>query len=243
MKVYVIHGSPLSGKSTYVDKCKGDNDLVYDYDLLMSAISGKPVHAYNKNLIQYVLAIRDLLITKLKSESLISTAWIITTNINNDLRESLAELNPVYIEIQIDIQEAKQRLKSNPGNRNVKIWEEAIDKYFIKPNNYFITCKSKDYSKFYTTKEWRRKRIIILKRDNFQCQEAKRYGRVEEANIVHHIIPIKDRPDLKLDSRNLTSLTEIMHNKMHKIDGSLSKLGEELKDRMLRKYPGLLQAQ
>ncbi len=70
MKTYVIHGSPLSGKSTYVQNHKGDNDIIYDFDLIMAAISGLPTHQDNKNLIPYVIDTRDLIITRLKSEKI-----------------------------------------------------------------------------------------------------------------------------------------------------------------------------
>ena len=64
MNVYVVHGPPLSGKSTYVQEHKGPNDLVFDFDLIMSALSGLPVHQHNENLIGYVLDIRDLIINR-----------------------------------------------------------------------------------------------------------------------------------------------------------------------------------
>lgn len=231
MKVYVVHGSPLSGKSTYVEKHKGDNDLVYDFDLIMSAISGLPIHQDNKNLIDYVLTIRDAIISKLKSEKNIDTAWIITTKVTEELKQSLIGLNPIYKEMKIDIKTAKQRLKENPDNRDIKEYTEVIDRYFIGTS---------DNTKFYNSKEWKRKREVILKRDIYQCRECKRYGKTIEANTVHHILPIEDRYDLRLDNRNLISLCEECHERMHdKFDNKLSKLGEEWRERIIRKYPEL----
>ena len=231
MKVYVVHGSPLSGKSTYVQKHKGPNDIIYDFDLIMQALSGLPLHNQNNNLILYVLDVRDLLISRLKGETNIDNAWIIVTRVTEQLKQSLVGLNAEYIEMKIDIYTAKKRLHENPDGRDIQEWEEAIDKYFMA---------EQDWSWFYKTKEWIRKRIVILKRDNYQCRECKRYGKVTPANTVHHILPLHERPDLKLDNRNLISLCEECHEKMHnKFNDTLSKLGEEWRERILRKHPDL----
>ena len=232
MKTYVIHGSPLSGKSTYVEKHKGPNDIIYDFDLIMAAISGLPTHQDNKNLIPYVIDIRDLIITRLKSEKNIDNVWIITTRVTEELKNSLIGLNPEYIEIKINKNTAIKRLKENPEGRNIKEYIKAIDRYF---------AATEDYSWLYNTPEWKRKRVVILKRDNYQCRECKRYGKVTQADTVHHVIPLQERPDLRLDSRNLISLCEGCHEKMHnKFDNTLSKLGEEWRERIERKYPELI---
>lgn len=43
-KVVIVYGRPGSGKTTYVKNHIGDNDIVYDYDKLFSALSFKPEH-------------------------------------------------------------------------------------------------------------------------------------------------------------------------------------------------------
>ncbi len=231
MKVKVVHGAPLSGKSTYVEMNKGSNDIIFDYDLVMSAISGLEVHNHNMNLVGYVLDIRDLIIARLKSEENIDTAWIIVTRVKEKLRQSLVGLDVEYIEIKTDVHTAKRRLYSNPGGRDIEIWGRIIEQYFTA---------EEDYSYFYKTKEWERKREVILRRDNYQCKQCSRYGKVAGANTVHHIITLQVRPDLKLNNKNLVSLCESCHEKMHnKFNFELSKLGEKWKERTLRKYPEL----
>lgn len=230
MNVYVIHGSPLSGKSTYVDNHKGPNDLIYDFDLIMSAISGLPIHQDNKTLISYVVDIRDLMLSRLKSEKNIDNAWIITTYVTEDLREQLIGLNPIYKEIRVSKGTALKRLKDNPNGRDIEEYTRVTNKYF----NKF------DAVNFYKTEEWVRKRIVILKRDGYQCMNCKRYGLVTEANTVHHIIPLEDDSDLRLHNNNLLSLCMSCHEKMHdKYSGRLSKLGQEWRTRTTRKYKDL----
>ena len=229
MRTIIVHGAPMSGKSTYVQKHKGPNDLIFDFDLIMSALAGKPIHEHNDNLISYVLDIRDLIIARLKSEESIDTAWIITTLVPEKLKQSLVGLNPEYREMKISIHEARRRLRENPGNRDVDTWNKVIDKYFS------ITA---DYSSFYKSKRWQRKRLAVLKRDEFKCREASRFGKVVPANTVHHCIPLAERPDLKLDDRNLISLSEENHSRMHlKVGTGLSRLGKEWRERVVRRYP------
>lgn len=68
---------------------------------------------------------------------------------------------------------------------------------------------------FYKTKQWIRKRAVILRRDEFLCRECKRYGRTTQANTVHHIYPLEDYPEYKLLNINLLSLCNKCHESMH----------------------------
>lgn len=68
---------------------------------------------------------------------------------------------------------------------------------------------------FLETKAWKRKRKYILRRDKYQCQYCKRYGKNREATIVHHIKHYEDYPELGLVDSNLISLCPGCHNKQH----------------------------
>ena len=69
--------------------------------------------------------------------------------------------------------------------------------------------------RFYNCKEWRRKRREILNQDNGECQKCKGRGSFANAECVHHIKHIKDRPELALSDDNLISLCAICHNEEH----------------------------
>lgn len=75
---------------------------------------------------------------------------------------------------------------------------------------------------FYKSKKWRHKREMILRRDGYQCQDCKRYGRQREAVTVHHIQHLEDAPELALTSSNLVSLCAKCHNKRHPEKGGRS---------------------
>lgn len=72
---------------------------------------------------------------------------------------------------------------------------------------------------FYKLKKWLEKRAKILRRDEYLCQECKRYGKSTPASTVHHIIPLAwcliYNVALALASMNLVSLCEKCHDRMH----------------------------
>ena len=67
----------------------------------------------------------------------------------------------------------------------------------------------------YTSRKWKGKRLQILRRDKYQCQDCRRYGRIREATEVHHIKHADEYPELVWDSSNLVSLCHACHNARH----------------------------
>lgn len=91
---------------------------------------------------------------------------------------------------------------------------------------------------FYKTIRWLAKRKKILNRDDHMCRECKRYGKTTAASTVHHIIPMEERPDLKLEDKNLLSLCNNCHNGMHdRIGNALTAKGLEWVERMYPPHP------
>ena len=68
---------------------------------------------------------------------------------------------------------------------------------------------------FYRSAKWRKKRTVVLARDQYRCVECKKYGRIREATIVHHIKPYEEYPELAFVSSNLESLCAACHAKAH----------------------------
>ena len=67
----------------------------------------------------------------------------------------------------------------------------------------------------YKGKKWKKKRLNILRRDNYLCLECKKYGRRREAETVHHIKHADEYPELAYNDDNLISLCSSCHNKAH----------------------------
>ena len=88
-----------------------------------------------------------------------------------------------------------------------------------------------DYSR--KNKRWQRLRRRILQRDKY-CQEAARYGRIEYAEIVHHIWPAEDYPEYAYCEWNLVGLTAAAHDQMHdRLTRKLTALGESWRRRTI----------
>lgn len=74
---------------------------------------------------------------------------------------------------------------------------------------------------FYHSVAWKRVRALAMQRDHGMCQDCMDrlragYGiKPNRAQMVHHIIPLEERPDLALDLNNLRSLCNECHNRQH----------------------------
>ena len=93
-----------------------------------------------------------------------------------------------------------------------------------------LIMTDKEKIAFYGSKKWDMKRLYILHRDHFECQECRR--RIAEAKakgielpasdrwirratLVHHIQHLEDRPDLALEDSNLEAVCMECHNRLH----------------------------
>ncbi|MBG9567556.1 HNH endonuclease [Brevibacillus agri] len=80
---------------------------------------------------------------------------------------------------------------------------------------------------FYKTARWKHRREKVLRRDEYLCQECKRYGKSTAAATVHHIHPLEQYPEFALVSANLVSLCSPCHDAMHdRTSGELTAAGE-----------------
>ena len=90
---------------------------------------------------------------------------------------------------------------------------------------------------FYKTKRWLRLRESVLRRDGYQCQISKRYGRRVQATTVHHVLPRTEYPEYQWEPWNLISLCAERHDELHdRNTGALTDEGKRLRERILRKY-------
>jgi 5-methylcytosine-specific restriction protein A len=63
--------------------------------------------------------------------------------------------------------------------------------------------------------QWGKVRDLKLSQDPL-CEICKTQGEVKTANLVHHVKPIDERPDLRLDMNNLMSVCTEHHEEIHK---------------------------
>lgn len=92
-------------------------------------------------------------------------------------------------------------------------------------------------AEYYKTGKWESMRNSILRRDGYQCQLSKRYGKLRQAEVVHHIFPWDEFPEYAYEPWNLISITISEHNKLHdRNTNELTDAGIELLTRTARKY-------
>ena len=80
---------------------------------------------------------------------------------------------------------------------------------------------------------WRKLRERVLREQRW-CQEAKRYGVLVQAEVVHHVWPVEDYPEFAYCRWNLIALTKTNHGKMHDRDTrKLTALGERWRRKVI----------
>lgn len=77
-------------------------------------------------------------------------------------------------------------------------------------------------NKFRWSRKWREKRNQVVERDKYLCQVCKKNGVYNYDNLeVHHIVPLEEDYDKRLDDDNLITLCEKHHEQAEK--GEISK--------------------
>ena len=95
----------------------------------------------------------------------------------------------------------------------------------------------KEIQTFYRSKPWLAVRQQVLNRDNYIDQfELVENNRIIPGNTVHHIIPLRERWDLRADIRNLEVISKSNHNREHpeRNGGSVVRTEYETKRRNAR---------
>ena len=131
-KVYLVEGAPCSGKSSFVEKSKGNSDLVVDYDLIWQAVTGGEKYRKPEALKKIVFQIHETLIDAVKTRhGNWEKAFVITADPYESARQRLAEkLGAERVEVSATREECLTRLQQNPNGRDIALWTALINKYF-----------------------------------------------------------------------------------------------------------------
>lgn len=90
--------------------------------------------------------------------------------------------------------------------------------------------------KRYYTRKWEHLAKSVMRRDGYQCQLAKRYGKTIPAELVHHVFPADEFPEYFWEPWNLVALSRAQHNKVHdRVTNELTREGAALLRRVARK--------
>lgn len=132
--IYLVYGSPLSGKSTYVKERAGTHDLIVDIDKIYTCITNNPPYIKSGRLYENMRAVHDTLLENIKyNYGKWVNAFIIGGYPFKGERERLLQeykAEPVYIEATKE--ECLSRLEYCNDGRDKKEWSKYIEEWFTK---------------------------------------------------------------------------------------------------------------
>ena len=133
-KVYIVYGSPLSGKSSYVKSLQNEGDLIVDIDNIWQALSGCERYVKPLRLRANVFQIRDALIEQVKHRTgKWSSAYIIGGYPFEAERNRLADmLGARLIHIDTSKEECLERLEYSEDGRDKKEWSKYIEDWWLQ---------------------------------------------------------------------------------------------------------------
>lgn len=133
-KVYIVHGAPCSGKSSFVESIKGNSDLIVDVDNLWQAVTGK--RYYKPAAVKaHVFAMRDVLLETVKTRAgNWERCFIIEGLPHKAERERKSVIyGAELIHIDTDEETCLQRLQADESRREyVDDWRKYIADYFTR---------------------------------------------------------------------------------------------------------------
>ncbi len=124
-EVYIVYGSPLSGKTTMVRDMMQYGDIVLDIDALWQAVTFQPEYVKPKNCRFNIFALRDNLLDQIKMRyGQWYTAWVIGGYPEKYERERLANtLGAELIYCECTKEECLERLEQS---NKPESWREYI---------------------------------------------------------------------------------------------------------------------
>lgn len=127
-RIYLVYGSPLSGKSTWVNEVKNDGDLIIDMDSIWECVSGCDRYKKPAVLNSCVFGVRDYLLDCVKyRRGRWLNAYIIGGYPLISERERLCKsLGAEEIFIDTSKEECLERLGKCQDGRNISEWIEYI---------------------------------------------------------------------------------------------------------------------
>lgn len=128
-EVFIVYGSPLSGKNTLVNQLANYGDMILDIDKLCECISGQPLYVKPNNLRFNLFALRDKMLDMIKTRyGEWHDAYIIGGYPNKQERERLArDMGAELIYVESSRMECMSRIIVSGKSEE---WSGFIDKWW-----------------------------------------------------------------------------------------------------------------
>ncbi len=132
-QVYIVYGSPLSGKSSYVQEVMQEGDLIIDIDDIWQCLSGCNRYIKPARLKANVFGVRDKLLDDVKyRRGKWSNAYVVGGYPYKMDRERLIDnLGARSIFIDVDKATCLKRLEEC-GDRNIAEWTTYINDWWLQ---------------------------------------------------------------------------------------------------------------
>lgn len=134
-QVFLVYGSPLSGKTSYVAEAMSEGDLIIDVDNIWMCVSGCERYVKPNRLKSVVFSVRDNLLESVKyRRGKWSNAYVIGGYPYEAERNRLVDiLGAREIFIDTDKAECERRLQECK-DRDFKEWSRYIDDWWLQYN-------------------------------------------------------------------------------------------------------------
>lgn len=131
-KVFIVYGSPLSGKTTYVKEHMQKGDLVIDIDNIWECVSGCNRYEKPRELDDIVIHTYNELIKNVKErKGAWENAYVILSEPSiRFIEKTKNNLNATLIHIDTDKETCLKRLYENSDGRDIATWIRYINNYF-----------------------------------------------------------------------------------------------------------------
>jgi hypothetical protein len=135
-QVYIVYGSPLSGKSSYVAESMTEGDLVIDIDSIWQCVSGCDRYIKPNRLKSIVFAVRDNLLESVKyRRGKWLNAYVIGGYPYQAERDRLVDsLGAREVFIDTPKEECIDRLIAAGDGRDIEEWIKYIDDWWLQYN-------------------------------------------------------------------------------------------------------------
>lgn len=91
--------------------------------------------------------------------------------------------------------------------------EEKQDREAQRQRCYDRKNRDAKSAAFYKSKQWQKARALSIAAHYGLCQDCLAQGTVKTADMVHHVKPLREFPELALDQSNLRPLCNQCHAK------------------------------
>lgn len=133
-QVFLVYGSPLSGKTTYVSQCMEPGDLIIDMDNIWQCVSGLDRYKRDGRLNAVVFGIRDTLLDMVRYKTgKWNNAYIVGGYPLISERERLCRmLGAREVFIDTSKEECLRRLENSSDGRDKTDWTKYIEDWWRK---------------------------------------------------------------------------------------------------------------